>query len=166
MIARICYDDLMDDLETCVAAVFKRKGKNVVTETEFVFAVSLDYRWFTPKEAQELLDLAIKKGLITRSEDFLKPAFDPKDQDIPMSFRPSKDLLSAAADEEISLFSKLLRDISNSSGMKKRDVVAKINKIQEKVGVDVEVAALLVARDVGLDPNHYFKDVWKEVCEK
>ena len=75
-------------------------------------------------------------------------------------------MLSTAADEEISVFSKLLRDISNSNGMKKRDVVARINKIQEKVGVDVEVAALLLARDVGLDPNHYFEDVWKEVCEK
>ena len=97
----------MDDLETCVAAVFKRKGKNVVTETEFVFAVSLDYRWFTPKEAQELLDLAIKKGLIIRSEDFLKPAFDPKDQDIPMSFRPSKGILSSEMEEEISVFSRV-----------------------------------------------------------
>lgn len=83
-----------------------------------------------------------------------------------MSFRPSKGILSSEMEEEISVFSKLLRDISNSSGMKKRDVVARINKIQEKVGVDVEVAALLMARDSGLDPNQYFEEVWKEVCEK
>ncbi|WP_400260058.1 DUF2240 family protein [Candidatus Methanomassiliicoccus intestinalis] len=156
----------MDELETCIAALFKRKGKSVITDNEFVFAVSLDYRWFTPKEAQDLLELALKRGLLVRSDDFLKPAFDPKDQDIPMSFRPSKDILSAKPEEELSLFAKLLKDISTQSGIKKRDVVARINKIQEKIGVDVEVAALLMAKEVGINPDVYFEEVWKEVCAK
>ena len=156
----------MDDFETCIAAIFKRKGKNIITETEFVFAVSLDYRWFTPKEAQDLLGIAIKKGLLTRSDDFLKPSFDPKDVDISMSFRPDKSILNSAEAEEISAFSRLLKDISNKSGIKKREVVARINKIQEKIGVDVEVAALIMAREVGLDPNAYLNAVWKEVREK
>ena len=156
----------MDELETCIAALFKRKGKSVITDNEFVFAVSLDYRWFTPKEAQDLLELALKRGLLVRSDDFLKPAFDPKDQDIPMSFRPGKDILSAKPEEELSLFAKLLKDISTQSGIKKRDVVARINKIQEKIGVDVEVAALLMAKEVGINPDIYFEEVWKEVCAK
>ena len=44
--------------------------------------------------------------------------------------------------------------------------MARINKIQEKIGVDVEVAALLMAKEVGINPDVYFEEVWKEVCAK
>ena len=66
----------MGELETCLAVLYKRKGKNVLTEAEFQFAVSLDFRWFTPQEAQRLMDLAIKRGLLVRNDMYLSPSFD------------------------------------------------------------------------------------------
>ncbi len=152
----------MGELETCLAVLFKRKGKNVMTETEFMLTVSFDYRWFTPKEAQTLLDVSVKKGLLVRTEEFLKPSFDIKDIEASLSFRPSKAVLSAEK-EEVSIFAQLVQLISDKGGLKKRDAVARINRTQERLGVDVEVAAVLVAQDLGLDVTTYLEPVKKEI---
>lgn len=152
----------MGELETCLAVLFKRKGKNVMTETEFMLTVSFDYRWFTPKEAQTLLDVSVKRGLLTRTEEFLKPTFDFKDVEASLSFRPSHEVLSADR-EEVSLFAQLVQLISDKGGLKKRDTVARINRAQERLGVDVEVAAVLVAKDLGIDVDPYLEPVKKEI---
>lgn len=152
----------MGELETCLAVLFKRKGKNVMTETEFMLTVSFDYRWFTPKEAQTLLDVSVKRGLLTRTEEFLKPTFDFKDVEASLSFRPSNEVLSADR-EEASLFAQLVQLISDKGGLKKRDAVARINRAQERLGVDVEVAAVLVAKDLGIDVDPYLEPVKKEI---
>jgi hypothetical protein len=152
----------MGELETSLAVLFKRKGKNVITDTEFIFTVSFDFRWFTPKEAQGLLDVAIKRGLLTRTEEFLKPNFDYKDVEAPLSFRPSKEVLSGDK-EEMSLFAQLIQSISDKGGLKKRDAVARVNRTQERLGVDVEVAAVVVAKELGIDVSAYLEPVKKEI---
>ena len=154
----------MGELETCLGVLFKRKGKNVMTETEFMLTVSFDYRWFTPKEAQTLLDISVKRGLLVRTEEYLKPGFDISEVDAPLSFRPSKDVLRGEADE-ISLFAQLIQVISDR-GLKKRDAVARVNRTQERLGVDVEVAALLVAKDLGADVGPYLEPVMKEILAR
>jgi hypothetical protein len=65
--------------------------------------------------------------------------------------------------EAPSLFAQLIHLISENGGMKKRDAVAKINRAQEKLGVDVEVAAILVAKEMGLDVEKYIEPAREEV---
>jgi hypothetical protein len=155
----------MGELETSLAVLFKRKGKNVITETEFIFTVSFDFRWFTPKEAQVLLDIAIKRGLLIRTEEYLKPNFDYKDIEASLSFRPSKEVLSGEK-EELSLFAQLIQLITEKGGLKKRDAVARVNRVQETMGVDVEVAAVVVAKELGLDIAPFIEPVKKEILSR
>ncbi len=155
----------MGELETCLAVLFKRKGKNILSEKEFVFSASIDFRWFTPKEAQTLLDLGIKRGLLAKTDGFVKPNFDYKETDVPLSFRPSKEVL-VEEKEDPSHFAKILARISDKSGMKKRDAVARINKLQEKLGVDVEVAALALAQDLGADTSDLLPKVEEEILKR
>ncbi len=155
----------MGELETCLALLFKRKGKNVLSEKELVFSASMDFRWFTPKEAQSLLDLGIRKGLLERTDGLVKPTFDYKKVEIPMNYKPTKRVLTEDRDD-VSLFARLLEAISATSGLTKRDAVARINKIQERLGVDVEVAALALAKEVGADTSKLEDLVRKEVLER
>ncbi len=155
----------MGELETCLGVLFKRKGKNVMTETEFMLTVSFDYRWFTPREAQTLLDISVKRGLLVRTEEFLRPNFDIKDVEASLSFRPSKEVLSGDK-EEVSLFAQLIQLISDKGKLKKRDAVARVNRTQERLGVDVEVAAVLVARDLGADVGPFLEPVRKEILAR
>jgi hypothetical protein len=155
----------MTDLETTLAMLFKRKGKNVLSEKEFVFAASMDFRWFTPKEAQSLLDISIKKGLLERTDGFVKPTFAYKDIEAPVNLKPSKEVLKEPAEPE-STFARILNAIARGTGQKKRDIVARINKVQEKLGVDAEVAALAVARENEVDIAEFVEEVRKEVLAR
>lgn len=155
----------MGELETCLAVLYKRKGKNVLTEAEFQFAVSLDFRWFTPQEAQRLMELAIGRGLLVRSDIYLSPSFDYKDVEAPLSFRPSRDVL-VGEKEELSLFARLVGLITSQGGLKKREAVGRINRTQERLGVDVEVAALVVASDLGVEVSELIGPVREEVLSR
>jgi hypothetical protein len=155
----------MSDLEICLATLFKRKGKNVLSEKEFVFAASMDYRWFTPKEAQSLLDLGIRKRLLERTDGFVKPAFTYKEVEAPVNFKPSKDILKELTEPETT-FARILDTISRNTGQKKRDIVARINRVQERLGVDAEVAALAVAKENGVDISEFAEEVRKEVLAR
>ena len=154
----------MSELETCLALLFKRKGKNVLTEKEFVFSASMDFRWLSPKEAQRLLELGIRRGLLESKEGFVKPTFQYKDMEIPVNFHPTKDVLKDEG--EPSTFSLILDDVARTTGQKKREIVAKVNKIQERLGVDVEVAALAVAKDSSVDVSRYVDRVKNEIIAR
>ena len=157
--------DRMGELETCLALLFRRKGKNVLTEKELVFSASMDFRWFTPKEAQKLLELGLKKGLLTRTDGFVRPNFEYKKIEIPGTYRPSQKAL-VDEPEDASLFARILDAISATSNWKKREIVARINRIQERLGVDVEVAALALAQDVGASTATFMEDARAEVLSK
>ncbi len=157
--------DRMGELETCLALLFRRKGKNVLTEKELVFSASMDFRWFTPKEAQKLLELGLKKGLLTRTDGFVRPNFEYKKTEIPGTYRPSQKAL-VDEPEDASLFARILDAISATSNWKKREIVARINKIQERLGVDIEVAALALAQDVGVSTATFMENARAEVLSK
>jgi hypothetical protein len=158
----------MSSLQQVLALIFKRKGKGVLSEKEFVFSASIDFRWFTPKEAQLLLDLGLRNKLIEKTNGFIKPTFDYKKIDVALDFRPSKDVLSqpSSADKDEPLFPRMLEEIARFSGMKRRDVVAKINHAQERVGVDIEVAALIVAKDLGMDITDQIPEVREDIISR
>ena len=152
----------MGELETSLAVLFKRKGKNVITDTEFIFTVSFDFRWFTPKEAQALLDVAIKRGLLTRTEEFLKPNFDYKDVEASALVPTEQGGPERRQGGDVPL-RPAHPSISDKGGLKKRDAVARVNRTQERLGVDVEVAAVVVAKDLGIDVSAYLEPVKKEI---
>jgi hypothetical protein len=155
----------LGDLETCLALLFKRKGKNILSEKEFVFSASMDFRWFSPKEAQALLEMGIKRGLLERTDGMVKPAFDYKTIEIPVNYRPCKDLLREV-EPDVSLFSLILDDMAKASGQKKRDLVAKVNRVQDRLGVDIEVAALSLAKEIGIDVAPYVERAKREIMAR
>lgn len=155
----------MGDLETCLALLFKRKGKQILSEKEFVFSASMDFRWFSPKEAQALLEMGLKRGLLERTEGMVKPAFDYKTIEIPVNYRPCKDILKEV-EPDVSLFAQILDAMAASTGQKKRDLVARVNRAQDRLGVDIEVAALAVAKDLGVDISPFLEKVRLEVLAR
>ena len=91
-----------------VAVVFSRKGKESMSEKEFVLTLSKELRWFPPKDAQKLLDFAIEQNLIVRRKGGkITPDFVVSDAAsmVPEHFRPGKNLLKELRD-----YAETLRD--------------------------------------------------------
>ncbi len=152
----------MSEIEVALAQLFNKKGKSSLTEKEFVFAASLDLRWFTPKEAQKFLDISVESELLALDGDKVKPTFDYKSVEIPKGYSPTNDLLQTSAKPK-GIFLKLVDQISTEKDIPSKDVISQVNHTQDRMGIDVEVAALIVARQYGIDISEHIDKVEEDV---
>ncbi|MFB6091802.1 MAG: DUF2240 family protein [Haloquadratum sp.] len=132
-------------LEVTVAVPFKQDGTERLGEGQFVVALSLDRDWFSPDQAQRLIDVAAGRGLLAREGDDVVAQFDPADVDVPEEYEPDQSLL-----REQSAFERIL-DALVAAGHDKQDAVAAVNEKQRRLGVSVEAAAALYARQHDID---------------
>ncbi|MFC4542254.1 DUF2240 family protein [Halosolutus amylolyticus] len=132
-------------LRVAVAAPFVQNGVRRLRENEFVVALSLDRDWFSPDQAQRLIDIATRESLLEPDGDELELAFDPTDVTVPDEFVPDEDLL-----QERSAFERVL-DALVAEGLEKQEAVGAINALQGELGVTIEAAAVVYARREGVD---------------
>ncbi|MFD1686508.1 DUF2240 family protein [Halobellus litoreus] len=132
-------------LDVAVAVPFKQQGTTRLGEGEFVVALSLDRDWFSPDQAKRLIDIAAGRGLLAREDGEVVAQFDPPAVDVPDEYEPDESIL-----REQSTFERIL-DALVAAGHDKRDAVAAVNEKQRRLGVSVEAAAALYARQQGVD---------------
>jgi len=145
----------MTELMQTVAMPFKKRGKTVLMMSEFIFALSLDLGWFSPEQAKEVLESAKGAGLVTVKDDEITPNFDATSIEIPFGFKPELSQL-----KERSLFDKII-DLTMTTGMGRKDAIALVNEKQERLKLAIEVTALLVAKERGIDIDHLADEVYK-----
>ncbi|MDO9536730.1 MAG: DUF2240 family protein [Thermoplasmata archaeon] len=155
----------MSELQVALAQVFRKKGKSSMPENDFVFAVSLDFRWFTPKEAQKLLELGLDSELLAMKDGIVSPTFDFKATEIPKGYSPAPELILQNKQPR-GLFLKIVDMISQSKNLPTKDVISQINQTQDRMSVDIEVAALVVAKNFELDVSKYLDLVEEEIGKR
>jgi hypothetical protein len=153
----------MEELKRTLALLFRRKGRDRLTEKEFVFSASMDLRWFSPKEAQRLLRLGLEARLLEAEDGELRPTFDVDGMVIPLDFVPSGEVLATPPPSGDDLLASLVAHIVAATGRDRKDVVAKVNEVQEEMDVDVEVAALLGGMAMGADMTSFLDAVEQAV---
>ena len=151
----------MNDLQKSIAVLYKRKGKDALSEREFVFSASMDMRWFSPKDAQKLMDAGLTGGFLEKKNGNLMPTFDWTSAEVPLDFKPSSETIRMGTKRSQDLFSEIVENIVRTKSVPKREVVSRVNKKQELLGIDIEPAALLVASSYGLQVD---KLTWTEPC--
>jgi len=141
----------MDELQYAIALLFKRKGRDELTEREFVLSASMDLRWFPPRDAQRLLQLGLETKLLESHGGNIRPAFPIDSVEVPRDFVPTAKTLEVATPVSEDVFLRLVDAIVARTKSDRRAVIATVNAVQEKMDVDVEVAALIAARRAGVD---------------
>lgn len=141
---------MVEELRRALALLFRRRGRDILTEREFVLGASMDLRWFPPRDAQKLLEVALRSGLLVREGGDLRPTFDLAAEQIPLDFRPSAEILRAAPRPE-DLFLIILGRVEAKAKTPRKTLVARANELQKRLGVHLEVAALLVAKEKGVE---------------
>ena len=135
------------ELGICAAAFFRSKGKNVVTENEFLMGVSMNSRWMPYGDAERLLSVLISEKIVSKDGEYVRPCFDPASVDVPVGYRPPQDLLRKKQED---VFQTLV-SMAASADIDKKDFLSSCRNVQRALDVDVEVAAVIVLRDKGLD---------------
>lgn len=144
-------------LRKAVAAPYRTRGQEVMAESEFLVALSIERSWFSADQAKRLVDVAAGEGLLKRTDDGLRVTFDPDDVALSEDFRPSEDVL-----RERSTFEQLL-DTLVDAGESKQEAVAAVNRLQSELGLTVEAAAVLYAHRRGLDVGEHAARVRAEL---
>lgn len=149
----------MDELRNAIALLFKRKGREDLSEKEFVLSASMDLRWFPPRDAQRLLQLGLETKLLESRAGVIRPTFDLASVDVPRDFAPTSAILEVATPVSEDVFLRIVDAIATHTKSDRRNAIALVNAAQERFDVEVEVAALLAARKAGVDVTPYLKDV-------
>jgi hypothetical protein len=132
-------------LRRAVAAPFRQRGVDRMSESDFIVALSLDRDWFSPDQAKRLVDVAAGEGLLDRESGDVLAAFDPGGVEVPDGFTPEESVL-----RQRSTFERVLATVVGR-GVEKQAAVAEINRLQADLGVSIEAAAVLYARRRGVD---------------
>lgn len=149
----------MDELRTAIASLFRRKGRDELSEKEFVLSASMDLRWFPPRDAQRLLQRGLDENLMTVQAGVLRPTFEVAAVDVPRDFTPTPAILAPSVEPREDLFRRIVDAIVARTGAEPRAVIASINRIQERMDVALEVAALIEGHRVGVDPAPFLESV-------
>ncbi|MFB6134270.1 MAG: DUF2240 family protein [Halanaeroarchaeum sp.] len=132
-------------LRVVLAAPFRSHGTDSLAESAFVVSLSLDRDWFTPDQAERVVDVGVGEGLLARDGENLHAEFDPETVEVPSGFEPPDELL-----QERSTFERVLDELVRA-GVEKQEAVAGINRLQADLDVAIEAAAVLYARRQGVD---------------
>jgi hypothetical protein len=165
-------------LEQVVAHVFRKKGK-VTSISEFVFALSLDLKWFSPDQAESVLANAEQRELVRITGEVVEPLFDIHSVEIPIDFRPDPSIIdrqersidatasegralseeTEEASEERTVIDQVVEQLSGVKS--KQEVIRLINDAQERLGiVETDAVALLVAKACGIDVSGMIDEVY------
>lgn len=164
-----------DSLALCASAFVRNKGKNVFAENDILMGLSMDLRWMSYSDSKIFLSAMISQGIFEKSGDMYRAAQSIIDADVPVAYKPSKALIEdvkaskgkapaqpAPAEKPVEnvpapesdvpedMMPALMR-IAVENGIDRREFMMRCNPIQRKLGVFIEVAALYVLRDAGID---------------
>jgi len=141
----------MEDLRNAIALLFKRKGRDELSEREFVLSASMDLRWFPPRDAQRLLQVGLEMGLLQSNGATIRPTFDVAGVEVPREFVPTPKILDVPTPVSEDIFLRIVDAIAAQTKADRRAVIASINAIQERMDLEVEVAALVAAYQAGVE---------------
>ncbi len=153
-------------MRRAVAFLFRLEGGRALSEKEFVQFASYRLEWFKPTEAQRLLRVAQDLKLVELKAGSITPTFDLAAVEVPMDFKPPPSILEKAAPPSQDLFLSALNRIVERTGADRKTVVAAVNAIQQRMDVHVEVAALIHARDVGVDVSDLIDPVRDAIAKR
>ncbi|WP_340817679.1 DUF2240 family protein [Methanolobus sp. WCC4] len=150
----------MDELMLVAATPFKRNNKDSLSIKDFEFVLSFDLKWMAPDVASKVRDKAIGSQLLKFEGAELAPNFDISTIEIPHGFKPSESIF-----KERSVIEDIIAMIVASCGTSARETTALINKKQEQLEdlVDIEVAGILTAKELGCDIDLIYDRVYSKV---
>jgi len=145
-----------------VAAPFRKNAASSLSIKEFEFSLSFDLKWMSPREALNVCDMAVRSNLLKLDGDTLKPSFDVDAFDIPHGFKPSPTLFM-----DKSVVERIMDHIAAATDLDMREIAARINTRQQHLSdlVDIEIAALLVARELGCDIEPIYGQVYDMIIQ-
>lgn len=157
---------MVSEAEIIIAFLFKRSGKEELGVSEFYLPLSMDLKWFSPKDAKAFLKRALEQNLLMKKGDLFKPNFDYRNIVVPVGFHPTKQILNEKVTivkkENEDVGGKIIDRVAEKTGLNKQEVIKRIKDVEKEKNIHFEVAALIIGREYDV----YVEDCYEDVEEK
>ena len=158
------------ETEIIIAFLFKRSGKSKLSFSDLYLALSMDLNWFTPEDAKDFVNLALKHNLLTKKGELIKPNFDYDKIVVPMGFYPAKMVFEEKEverhEEERDAVKAIVERIIEKTGLDAQSIAKKIKDIEKEKNINSEVAALLVGKEYDVILDDYFEEIENKIFRK
>jgi hypothetical protein len=127
-----------------VAAPFKNLRKEELRKSEFIFFLAIDRKWMNKDQANQLLALAEREGLIRQNGGFIIPTFALAEVSIPLGYKPPSDIF-----EQKDPVSDLVERIAVVRGVDSATIASEMNTVIENMfdgKLRAEAAVVLLAK--------------------
>ena len=147
--------------EIIIAFIFKRSGKVELDFSEMYLTLSMDLKWFTPDDAKDFVNNALKQKLLIKKAEALRPGFEINKIDVPLGFKPTSKIFDKKEKEPLnaSILNEIVEKIAEKAKIKKEDIYEKIKKIEQEKHINSDVAALLICKDFDIDLEKFVKNL-------
>ncbi len=153
----------MEELKKTLAFIYNNQGQESMTKKELELAMAMTQRWFSSSEANGLIDFALREGLLEETDQGCVLSYDPKEMDIPFDFKPSDRVLKLLLVKDP--FKALIKRIEENSSMERKKIMANVNRIQQDLNVTIEVAAIMVAKEMDVEVDDFYPLVQERIYE-
>jgi len=156
----------MDDSEAkiIITFLFKRSGKEELKPSELYLPLSMDLKWFSPKQAKAFVNLALHQKLLTKKDGLVQLNFDYKKIVVPLGFHPSEQLFEEKEgkdikEEKLDVMKTIIGRIVEKTGQDEPSIIRKIKDVEKEKNICSEVALLFVSREYDVDVDDCFDEV-------
>jgi len=138
-------------LPVTVAAPFKHTRKEKLQKSEFIFYLTIDRKWMSRDQANQLLERAKAAGMVEVADGWVRPLLDLSAITVPVGFKPDSRIFESDEASQV-----LVGRIAAARGVPPAEVVAEVNRVIRE-GFDgnlrLPAAAVIVAKryKVGFD---------------
>jgi len=158
------------EAEIIITFLFKRSGKEELSLSEFYLSLSMDLKWFSPKQAKAFVSHAVEQKLLIKKGDLVKPNFGYKKVVVPIGFHPSKQLFEekeeGIKEEKEDVVKTIIDRIVKKTGLDAQSIAEKIKDIEKEKNITSEVAALLVGKEYDVILDDCFEEIENKIFRK
>ena len=155
--------DLVNQTKIIISFLFKRSGKEELTLSELYLPLSMDLKWFSPKEAKDFVNSALLQNFLIKNGDQIKPNFDYKKIAVPVGFYPSKQTFEEEKgkvnEERQDVVKSIIGKIVEKTEQDEQTVFEEIKEASSERNISLEVAALLVSKKYDIIVSAFFDQV-------
>jgi hypothetical protein len=155
--------DLVNQTKIIISFLFKRSGKEELTASDLYLSLSMDLRWFSPKEAKDFVNSALLQNFLIKKGAQIKPNFDYKKIAVPVDFYPSKQTFEEEKDkvneERQDAVKLIIGRIIEKTEQDEQSVFEEIKEASNERNISLEVASLLVSRKYDIVVSAFFNQV-------
>ena len=155
--------DLVNQTKIIISFLFKRSGKEELTTSELYLPLSMDLKWFSPKEAKGFINSALLQNFLIKKGARIKPNFDYKKIAVPVGFYPSKQTIEEEKDkvneERQDVVKLIICQIVEKTEQDEQSVFEEIKEVANERNISLAVAALLVSKKYDIVVSAFFDQV-------